>query len=398
MPPQFFSSKAINSMLNFLKQLSFSKEINLLYLSLLLFSCAFGIDIVTFPTILNKNGVSAAQIGAAFTIDVFGGVLMSFFLSRLVSAIGIMNALKISAFAYAISILLIYFYQNFYLWICFAFFMGICWFIYVITRQAWLNIFLKNEQRGIGMGIFSMIISFGIALGPVIVKFSGADNYSSFIISAFLVILSLFCILPLKNSIQPEIESDRIPLLSFFKKNPRAFVARFFLDFQTYLLLTFTVIFGARIGLSYEAAGLLVTSYMASGFFDVWVGFALKKINPYKMINIGFLGCIYCFIIIILYHDSYLLLLILYFLFGMSIACIYVSVFKITNEDYKREKLIAANSTFQIIGSAGSFFGSLTGGLLLDIFGTQGFPITMILSCVFFLSFLVTYEKKYSKK
>lgn len=355
-----------------------------------------GINLVTFPTILNQNGVDASKIGIAFTLDALGGILMSFFLSRFVGRFQMMRALGIAISLYVASILLIYFYQNFYLWGSIAFVMGICWFGYVITRQAWLNMLLKNKQRGIAMGIFSMLISAGIAFGPVIVRFSGAENYLSFLISAFLAILSYLCLIPLKHTAQPKIESQRIPLKDFFKKNPRCFLGRFFLDFQTYLLLTFAVVFGSKVGLSYEAAGLLITAYMASGFFDVFVGFLLKKISPYKMINIGFLGCMYCFLAITLYSGSYIFLLLTFFIFGLFIACIYVSVFKVCNDDYSSEKLVAANSTFQLIGSAGSLFGSLTGGLLVDIFGTQGFPITMVLSSAFYLTFLVTYEKKYS--
>ena len=381
-----------------LQDLKFSKELNLLFISIFLFACALGIDLVTFPTILSRNNVNPGLIGIAGVSEVIGGILASFFLSRLVAKTGMIRALRMSSSAYATSILLIYFYQNFFLWLAFVFFMGCCWFIYVITRQAWMNILLSNEQRGIATGIFSMIIAGGMAIGPIIVKFSGAENYSSFVISAALVVASYLCISFLKKSPPPQISSQKISLKEFFNNNPRCFVTRFFLDFLSYSLLIFTVIFGSRIGLSYEAAGLLITAFMATGFFDVWVGFALKKISPYKMINIGFLGCIYCFIIIALYSKSYLLLLILYFTFGLSVACVYVSVFKITNEDYEKEKLVAANSTFQIIGSMGSLCGGLITGFLIDIFGTQGFPIAMILSTVFYFTFLVTYEKKYSQK
>ena len=86
------------------------------------------------------------------------------------------------------------------------------------------------------------------------------------------------------------------------------------------------------------------------------------------MINIGFLGCIYAFIVIILGYQYYNLLVIFYFIFGLSVACIFVSVFKIANEDYPKEQLVAANSTFQFIGSVGSICGALIGGLFLSIF------------------------------
>lgn len=380
-----------------LKNFIFPKEIYLIFISILLFAIALGIDLVCFPTILSLHGINSFEIGLAASFEIIGGITASFFLSRFVAKLGIIKALKFSAFSYAICISCIYFYQNLLIWFCFIFFMGFLWFLYVITRQSWLNILANNEQRGIVTGIFSMCVAAGLALGPVIVKFSGAQNYISFLISASFVVLSYLVISRIADVSNLEISSQKIPLKEFFQKNPRCFITRFFLDFQTYILLIFSVIFGTRIGLSYEAAGLLLTAFMVTGFFDLWVGFALKKISPYKMINIGFLGCIYSFIIITLYPKSYFLLLSLYFLFGLSIACIYVSVFKIANEDYEKHELIAANSTFQIIGSAGALCGGLFGGLFINLFGAIGFPISIILSNVLYLTFLVCYEKKYSK-
>ncbi len=376
------------------QQLTFPRELNFLFLSILLFAIAMGINLVTFPTVLTLHGVDASRIGIAFTIDTFGGVLMSFFLSRLVSYFTMMRVLKFSSFGYAAIIFLIYFYQNFYLWAALAFMMGALWFMYVITRQSWMNILVKNNQRGVATGIFSMIISAGIALGPVIVSITGAANYLSFAISALLAIASFYCLTPLRKSPQPKLESERINLREFFQNNPRSFLARFFLDFQTYLLLTFTVVFGVNIGLQSEAAGLLISAYMASGFFDVLVGFALKKWSPYQTIKFGFIGCLCCFLTILFFHQPYLLLIVIYFIFGIFIACIFVSVFKICNDDYSKTRLVAANSTFQLIGSTGSFFGSLFGGILFNFFGASGFPFAMIFSCICYLTFLVIYEKK----
>ena len=377
---------------DFIKQLAFPREINFLFLSIVLFAVAMGMNLVTFPTILSKHDVTAAHIGLAFTIDTFGGILMSFFLSKFVKHLTMMRALKFAAFGYAAIILVIYFYWSFFLWAMLAFFMGALWFAYVITRQSWLNMLLEKERRGVALGIFSMAISAGIAIGPFLVRVGGADNYFSFVISAILVVASFFCLKPLRHKPQVQLEPKIIKLKHFYKTNPRAFLARFFLDFQSYLLLTFSVVFGVNIGLSYEAAGLLISAYMASGFFDLVIGFALKKWNPYQLINFGFLGCLCCFLTIIFVHN-YLFLLAIYFIFGAFIACIYVSVFKITNDDYAHEKLVAANATFQLIGSSGSFFGSLVGGVLFNIFGANGFPITMVLSCVCYLMFLVSYER-----
>jgi len=378
-----------------LSDLKFPKELNILFLSVLLSAIVVGINLVTFPTILNLNGVDPALIGFAFTADVLGGILMSFFLSRISSNFGMMRTIEIAAFSYAAIIASIFFYKNYFLWLGLAFTMGTLWFAQIIIRQSWINILIDNKRRGIALGIFSMIISFGIAIGPLIVKLSGAQNYSSFLISSALAIASIVCLKFIKEKSQITLSSERISLKEFFHNNPRAFLARFFLDFQTYLLLTLSVIFGIKIGLSSEAAGLLITAYMASGFFDVWVGFALKKISPYQLINVGFLGCLWCFILIIFFHQYYSFLIISYFIFGLAMACIYVTVFKVINDNYSKERLVAANATFQLVGSSGSLFGSLFGGIMFNALGALGFPIAMVLSCITYLTFLVIYDKKY---
>jgi MFS family permease len=132
---------------------------------------------------------------------------------------------------------------------------------------------------------------------------------------------------------------------------------------------------------------------MASGFFDIIVGHLLNKTSAKKLINIGYLGCLYCFLLISLYQKSFGFLIFLFFVYGLFIACIYVSVFKMINEDYPAEELVSANSTFQLIGTIGSISGTLIGGVMIDIFGSQGFPIIICFGCLFYLTFLVIYEK-----
>ncbi len=379
-----------------LQEIKFSQQITLIFLSILLFAIALGINAVSFPALLDQHHVDATHIGIAFTLDCLGGVVMSLFLSRIVAKMKTLRAMKVAATSYAAIILIIYFYQNFAWWAILAFVMGNLWFMYVITRQAVLNILLTSKQRSIGVGIFSMMISSGIALGPVIVKFSGAQSYFTFVISALFTLASFVCLLPLKQLAQPKINSQRISLIEFFKTNPRVFLGRFFLELNSYALMSFSVIFGTKINLTYEAAGLLISAYMASSFFDLIVGFLLKKYSPYHLINFGFLGGLICFIAVIFSRNFYALLTI-YFCYGICAAFVYVSAMKVCNESFASEKLVAANATFQLIGSLGSLFGSLIGGILINIFSEVGFPITIILSSILYLSFLVIYEKTQKK-
>ena len=391
-----FSTTQMTSGKKFLKQIIFPKRLNLLFLSIFLFAISASINAVVLPTILSVHGVSATSIGLAFSTDVFGGICMSFFLHNIVKKLGIMRALFFSALLYALVTAMIYFYQSFPLWLLFAFVMGNCFFAYNITRQAWMNILLESHRRSVALGIFSMVLASGLAVGPMVVRLIGAGNYNSILLSGFFTLLSFFALIPMKASSRVRVGSMRIPLLQFFKNNPRCFLARFFLDLQTYITFTLTVVFGTHIGFTFEQAGLFITAYMISGFVDVWVGFALKKINPYKMILLGYIGCLGCFALVWLFHESYIFLFAVFFFYGCFVAAIYVSVFHITNNDYKKHHLVAANSTFQMIGSIGSLCGSLLGGFLIDAIGADGFPIVIISACALYIILSHIYDRKIS--
>ena len=380
-------------MLKSFTNLIFIRQTKFLYLSFFLFATAVGINLVTFPSILKLNKITPSQIGIAFAVEVCGVAIMSFFLSKFVKKFYILNSLKIASIIYASIVLIIYFYSNFILWLSLVFILGCCWLIFAICRLSWLNLFLSDEERGLGIGIFSALISGGLAFGPLIVKLFGAENYLTFVISALTVLGASFCLNPLKKELQPQINSERISMIKFLKKSPNSFFSRFFLDFTTFSILSLAVVFGTGIGFTNENSGLLITAYMTSGFFDIFVGFMLKKIPAKKLINIGYLGCLYTFLLVSLYQKSFYFLIILFFIFGLFIACIYVSVFKMINEDYEEKDLIPANSTFQFIGTCGALAGSLICGFMINYFGAQGFPITICFGCLFYLTFLVLYEK-----
>ena len=378
-------------------KLNFSKEVFFILLSIFLFTSAIGIDLVTFPTLFTKNQFNPVQIGIIGAYEILGGILMSFFLTKIILRFGFFKSLSASIFLFAAIILITYFCHNFYLWLALSFGIGLNWFIAVIPRQSWLNTIIDNQNRSIITGIYSATVSAGIAFGPIIVKISGANSYSSFLIAALLMVLSFNVLLLINRHEINNIQLEKISLLEFLKNNPRAVLARFFLDAQCYSLLIFSVVFGKKIGFTSENSGLLITAFMMSGFFDIFVGFIMKKYSGYKLINIGFLGCLIIFSTLCLYHQSYIFLLTAYFLFGFPVACIYVAVIAITNSDYPNQKLIAANSSLQAVGSIGSLFGGLVSGVLIYEFDAVGFPIAISLFCLTYLVFLVIYEKKYQK-
>jgi len=370
-----------------------AKALFYLLLSILIASISFGINVIAFPAILIKNDVAPFLVGFASTAEVLSSIILSFFLSKIISRLAILKASIIFGAIYSLSILSIFFYQNYYFWLFFCIINGSCWFALFVVRQTWLNSLIQDKNRSIILALTTTIFCGGFIIGTFVVKHFGAHNYTSFLLSSSLIACSILILFFIKNSRPKNIDSQRIGFVEFFKHNPRIAVAKFLLDLQNYCLVTLTVIFGVKIGLTSENSVLLIDTFMASGMCDLYAGFLAKKYDRYKMMKAGFVGCLITMIIAIFAYHSYVALLILYFLFGTSTASIFIATLTITNETFSKEKLVAANATLQATGAVGSLLGGLLGGFFIQIFDFYGFFIAIILANIAYLTFTFFYEK-----
>ena len=385
-------------MKNLVTELKFSKEINFLFLSILLFAIAVGSLLVILPAILLEKGFAPYQVNIYFAFEMAGGIAMSFYLTKIVARLNSFQTIKIASISYAAITSIMYFCSNFYLWFLISFAIGMLWFMFVITRQSWLNMLIHNEQRGIATAIFTMAIAVGIFIGPIIVKINGATSYLSFLIVSLLTVISFICLQPLKKIEIPEISSQKIKIKKFFNDNPELFLSRFFTDFQVFLTLTCTVTFGIKIGLSAETAGLLISSFMFSCVIDIFIGDAFKKYSAQRIINFGFLGSFFCFLAIYLLYQYYAILLVIYFILGIFCGCMFIGNLKLLNDSYDKQDLLAANSTFQLIASLGSMAAAILGAFLINIFGILAFPPTLLFSPVIYLIFITFHARKHATK
>lgn len=381
--------------MNSVFSLLFGQKTKFLYVSFVLFATAFGMNLVLFPALLQANNIKPATISYTFVFETIGIITASLGFSYLNLKLKPWRIFVSAIITYTSLVLLIYFTaNNLIIWFSFTFILGCCWLIIVVSRFAWLNIFLTQQNRGLGVAFFSTAISLGLAIGPVLVKFLGAVNYFAFAISGSFILLAMLVLLPIKNHITTNATNvntaNKITLKSFWQKNKQCFLARFFLDFQTYNLMTCTVIFGKSIGFSPENAGLLITAYMASTVFDVVAGFLLKKYQEKNLINIGFGICFCCFSVIFFLvffkYQSYFLLLWLYFFYGCGIAFLFVAVFAMMSNNYQEQEM-QAGATFQLIGTLGAFFGILLTSFLMMWSTTFGFMFSIILASVGYFLF-----------
>lgn len=365
-------------------------SLSYLFLSFLISSIAAGINVITLPAILMNNNIGPALMGTASSIELVFGFIAAIFLAKFVLRFGLLFSCFIATIISSSVIFLIYYYQNYTLWLVFEALIGICWISLYIIKQAWVNSIITDKNRSIILALISSLFCFGFLFGSFLVKFLGALNHQSLITSAILILISGFLLFLVRDSAPKKIDSDHIKFFEFFKKMPDESLARFLLDFQAGCLVCLGVLFGVKVGFTTENSGLLVAAFMGSGVFDLYAGILVKHFDGRKMIFYGFLGCLITISLAIIFHLNYSILLISFFFFGISCALIFISSITNVNNSYNKNELVAANATFQAFGSLGAVSGCLIGGIMMQIFGYIGFFLTifMAISCYFTYFFL----------
>ena len=382
---------------------SINSTILLLLLSAFIFWIAVGINIVIMPALLIKNDISATKIGIASIFELSGSIIMSFVLHKIVKKLGVSSAVKYATIIYAVIVLISYFFLGFFFWLAIALSTGFCWFICTIIRQFWLNSLVNNRYRGLLIGAFSMIISFGLVIGPAIVSLTSADNYFNFVLSAFLLLLSYYILQYFCHTKLPEISEQKyLPLKELISKHPNLASGRFFLDFICFSFVSFVVVFATKKSLTPEQGCLFYAAFSLSGILDLIVGILLVKYpKPQKMLNIGFIICL-CGSFLLFCSGSFGFFTVIFFLIGCGIACIFVTCYKMLNDEYSNENSdnennrgVAANATFQRIGSIGAMCGSITTGIAIDLVGANGLAITVLIASIcYFITFQATKIRK----
>ncbi len=369
----------------------------ILFASILAGSVAFGINIIALPAILIKHNVSPFLIGIATAAEICASIFISFYLSKIIAKLGALRSSLLFSLLYALNIAVIFFYQNFSLWLAICVINGFCWFGLYIIRQSWINILIKNEVRSIALALITTTFCVGIVIGAFVVKNLGAQNYTSFLTSSSLIAISGLILLLARRTRPRNIDAHRIKISEFFRQQPRIATARLLLEIQCGCLVLLSVVFGAKVNISPENSGMLIGAFMASGFCDLYAGFLVNKYDRYKMILTGFVGCLVIMSCGLFFYHSFVALLAIYFFFGCFTALIFVASITIANESFPKEKLIASNSTFQSIASIGQLLGAFIGGALISLFDFYGFFITIILANIGYFIFIFLYEKKRQK-
>jgi MFS family permease len=360
---------------------SINSSVKYLSISAFLTGVALGYFFTVIVITQKLNAYTESTIGIVAASFSLGLVSAGFFVSKILSKLGLYRMLLLSVSVQTVSVLAIFiFFNPINLAICHLM-MGIMGGMNWMTMDTWVNIVSNDKNRGKAIGLYNSSISIGFAIGPLIVAFFGSQGLIPIILCLLLMIIRIPALLIIKNHINNVKIPEQINKINFslVKVAPFIFIAIFIGGIND---SSFGALFPAYM-INEQFTDRSIGFYFFVGAFggvltQPFVGALADKINKRKFL----FSLLICHIIwpLLLYNFILIPLIIILsvIVWGFASISIYTVALSYLGERVSIKEISIATSVFIIIYEGGEFFGPLIVGLSMNKFGNSGFIYSIL--------------------
>ncbi|SBS31084.1 putative MFS family transporter protein [Marinomonas spartinae] len=352
----------------------------LLIISTLFVQLSSGINYVTIPVEMHKQGYDNTMIGTAMSFEIVGMLLLFRPLSHCIGKWGLFHSLVAFTLIRATSLYAMTYCTHYPLWLVSIFCYGLSTGLALVITQTWLNMLAQGKSKGLFMGLFSSALSCGVALGPVALQLPMLKHIWPFELGTLITCIPLCLYILMRKQQSTTHEMGKVRFLFAFRHAKVILTAAFVGGISFFGLPSFLTLYGMQNGLSEPQSQLLLTMFMIG---SVSLGMLMSTLSSLINRSIIVLICLFCSVVCAVYlslsiYTQYWLALALLFFWGGSLGGIYGIGLASLGERFAKQDQMTANMSHSIMDSLGGMAGLLIIGIMLDTFGPEGMTAVFV--------------------
>lgn len=353
-----------------------------------------GMSAVIFPVKLDELGFNKVEIGTCLSIEIFAVLCVSGYINRILSKFGLFASFLLASL---IRTSITYFLpdiETMWGWLISLFFLGMATNIFLIGLQTWLGTVPLGRFNGLIIGIFSAILSAGVAAGPAVLDYIGIAGAYPFYINAG-ICLAAFVPVFFSTYILPKLQATgRLRLIFVFKSAPVVLLSAFVGGITFFGLPAFSTLFGTQEGLELEQAAYLITAFMLG---SIVLGLIISFLSDFwgrsqLTVVCVFVGLV-CAVYLPLAIKSYQTALILLFVWGGVMSGIYGMGLATVNSIFRKEDLVSANVTYGLMDCSGGVVGVFLIGSSMQLWHAEGLSYVIVTAGVLYFIFVLSQRR-----
>ena len=390
-------------MLSYIKNYVDFKSINssIKYLSISAFftGIALGYFFTVIVITLKLKGYNESTIGIISASFSLGLVIAGFFVSKILSNLGLYRMLLVSVIIQTVCVVAMFIYFIPINLVLGHFIMGIMGGMNWMTMDTWANIVSSNKNRGKAIGLYNSSISIGFAIGPLLVAIFGTQGFFPIILCILLMLIRI----PAMQIIKKHINNVTIPEqvnkinFSFLRIAPFIFLAIFISGIND---SSFGALFPAFMINEFFSDRSIGLYFFIGAFGGVisqpFVGALADKVNKRKFLFLLLICHIIWPWLLFNFISTTSIVVLSVTIWGFASVSLYTVALAYLGERVSIKEISVATSLFIIIYEGGEFFGPIIVGLSMNKYGNPGFIYSILLITI--LSLILGIIRSFLKK
>lgn len=312
------------------------------------------------------------------------GFLVSPLVPRLVNAQGPLRAYIVSTVMASAMIVLFTVFYSLEAWFVLRFLLGLGLGVQWVVSESWMNQVAIGPRRGTIISLYVVVLSIGLAIGPLIMTAVGTAGTEPFLIAAALVCMSFVPLLFLpRRGALARAEKRTLPMAAAVLRRPSAMIAGAVDGLVFQVLMALLPIYFLHLGTSESVAiGMLNAFFVGGVVLQVVVGYLLDRFTPDKVLVLASIMTIACLGIITIRGIDPAVLWVIMFVMGGPAAAIYTAGLASVNDAFSSEDMPSGTAAYTMIWHVGGLTGPAIAGAAMDIWDPYGLPAVVSVALV----------------
>jgi MFS family permease len=344
-----------------------------------LFALAKGLSYPLFTVILQKQGISATLLGANAAMTPLGSIIAAFMVPRFAERFGVERVLVTSPVVAMLTFAYMAAWQDVWAWFPARFVIGLATGSFYIVTRACSNEKADARHRGRTVALYGTVLSAGFALGPFGLALTGSEGWVPFMVGMAVLLASAAVLLRGGVKMPSLAAGINGSFLYFIPRAPVLLIAAVafgFVDRATQALLP---LYGLHYGVAERvmAAGLGVLN-AGNILLQFPIGWLADR-TPRRYVLIGCaLGTAVGCVALPDLMGTPLLWFVLCVWGALAYGIVTVSHAE-TGAHFSGNLLFAGTAALSVTYSLGAIVGPPIVGGAMDVFGPDGFPLSLAL-------------------
>ncbi|HEX9558431.1 MAG TPA: MFS transporter [Reyranella sp.] len=339
-----------------------------------------GVALPLVPLALERQGADKLTIGVVAAAWAIGMLATASHIPRLAARFGAVPFIIAAVLAGSAITVAYTLTDSVIAWFVLTFLHGVVGGVPWVVSEIWMNVVVEEKHRGRVMGVYAMLVAFGLALGPFVLQVVGVYGPAPFLTSAALALLVAVPLLPYwKTAPQIEHPADS-GYTAVIVGAPLAMLAAFACGLGEQVAFSFLPVYAVGAGVSAQTGALWLSAFVIGNVILQWpIGCMADHFDRRAVLA----GCTLASAILVallpaVSAQSPIIAGVIMLWGGLSFA-IYPVGLALLGQRFGGGDIARANTAFSMLYILGGLVGRPLAGAAMDAVGDPGLGWTLAL-------------------